>query len=370
MATPTFHERSFLEVEPAAGRGRQFLRELADRFPPRLEALRPELPALVKRLQAEPEFYRWVGAPLLNEQLNLCGAWINRLMPASLERMLHLLFLGRILSPGIETLASAPQPAPVAVSQPLVSIIIVAWNNWEDTCDCIGSLFAHLPDTSFEIVVVDNGSTDDTVTNLPLLATKCRLLRVVRSEENLGFSGGNNLGVQAARGRHLCFLNNDTLILDASWLGRLVETLESDARIGAVGKFGVVDLEDDLPAPNAFYQRIFLPGLVVPVAWLSGFCLLVRREALAAACGWRQDLYGIAGYEDIHLGYALCAAGWISVVPARRVAVYHKIGRTRFKEENAVTIHRADITAEEKERRFRAHFGDRRLRPNYALPDR
>jgi GT2 family glycosyltransferase len=89
------------------------------------------------------------------------------------------------------------------------SIITINYNGVNDTCGLIETL--PLDDTSIEVIVVDNASENDEAT---LIEQRYPQVKVIRSTQNLGFAGGNNLGIQAAQGKYLFFLNNDSLGLE------------------------------------------------------------------------------------------------------------------------------------------------------------
>ncbi len=111
---------------------------------------------------------------------------------------------------------------------PKVSIVIVNYNGVR----FLPELFDSLEKQSFkdfEIIVVDNASTDDSCNWLK----KRKDIKFVRSKENLGFAGGNNLGVKLAVGKYIVLLNNDTIV-DKKWLEELVKAIEKDGKRGAV----------------------------------------------------------------------------------------------------------------------------------------
>jgi GT2 family glycosyltransferase len=115
-------------------------------------------------------------------------------------------------------------------SAPLVSVVVVNYNGERYLRTLLPSLLAQTY-PRMEIVVVDNASIDS---SLELLAGFGKSVRVVRSPRNLGFAGGNNLGVASSRGRHVALINSDTVV-DPDWLRQLVVEIESDPAIAAVG---------------------------------------------------------------------------------------------------------------------------------------
>lgn len=118
----------------------------------------------------------------------------------------------------------------------LLSIITINYNGLKDTCELIDTL--PLNDETIEVIVVDNASTVDEASEIE---QRYPQVSVIRSDKNLGFAGGNNLGIQAARGKYLFFLNNDTVIRsmksevkDKSYFQPLIDRLESSEKIGMV----------------------------------------------------------------------------------------------------------------------------------------
>jgi len=112
-----------------------------------------------------------------------------------------------------------------------ISIITINYNGLKDTCALLDTIPS---DPSMEVIVVDNASTDDEAT---IIADRYPWVKVVRSPENLGFAGGNNLGIQASNGRYLFFINNDTEFPKEQSdhpLEPLVQRLESDTKTGVV----------------------------------------------------------------------------------------------------------------------------------------
>ena len=116
-----------------------------------------------------------------------------------------------------------------------LSIITINYNGLKDTCELLDTL--PLEDDSIEVIVVDNASKEDEATQIE---QRYPQVKVIRSNENLGFAGGNNLGIQAAHGKYLFFLNNDTLLrskkedVRGKMFQPLIDRLESSPKIGMV----------------------------------------------------------------------------------------------------------------------------------------
>ena len=117
----------------------------------------------------------------------------------------------------------------------LLSIITINYNGLKDTCELIDTL--PLENDKLEVIVVDNASLQDEAS---IIEQRYPRVTVVRSSKNLGFAGGNNLGIQASHGRYLFFINNDTIIETKNeeqrnnFLQPLIERLESSDKIGMV----------------------------------------------------------------------------------------------------------------------------------------
>ena len=115
------------------------------------------------------------------------------------------------------------------INGPQVSFITICYNGFKDTCELIESLQNKIHSVSYEIIVVDNASREDEAVKIQALYPS---VTTIRSDENKGFSGGNNLGIKAARGQYLFLINNDTYI-ESDGIAYLIERLESHPEIGA-----------------------------------------------------------------------------------------------------------------------------------------
>ena len=94
---------------------------------------------------------------------------------------------------------------------PEVSIIILNYNTFQLTCNCIESVVKHTKDVSYEIILVDNNSTE---CNAELFLEKFTSIKLIKSNINGGFAKGNNLGIEAATGNYILLLNSDTYLIE------------------------------------------------------------------------------------------------------------------------------------------------------------
>ncbi len=113
----------------------------------------------------------------------------------------------------------------------MVSVIVINYNTFELTAACLRSIYTYTREVSFEVILVDNASTErdpgDFLLEFPLL-------KLVRSDKNLGFAGGNNLGIRQAAGDHLLLLNSDTELREDS-ISIALKTLQTKKAVGFVG---------------------------------------------------------------------------------------------------------------------------------------
>jgi GT2 family glycosyltransferase len=127
--------------------------------------------------------------------------------------------------------------------KPVVSIIIAVYNNFAFTYNCLRAIVEHTNDIyPFEIILIDDCSTDETVSML----SQVQNLRIISNDQNMGFVLSCNKGASVARGKYLCFLNNDTVV-QKGWLESMIELIERDNQIGIIGSklvFGDGDLQE------------------------------------------------------------------------------------------------------------------------------
>ncbi|TKB66558.1 MAG: glycosyltransferase [Nitrospira sp.] len=215
------------------------------------------------------------------------------------------------------------------------SIVIPVWNKRELTEQCLAELARVTSGISYEVIVVDNHSTDDTAHFLDQLSGD---IQIIRNSENLGFAKACNQGARAARGRFLVFLNNDTIPLN-NWLTALVAEVTSHPDVGIVGSkllyendtiqhAGVVFSRDGL-MPYHLYRRFHRDHPAVnqrrTFQSVTAACMLIRREVFETAGGFDEGFQN--GLEDVDLCLKVHDKGWQIVYQPLSV-LYHLESQT------------------------------------------
>jgi GT2 family glycosyltransferase/glycosyltransferase involved in cell wall biosynthesis len=219
---------------------------------------------------------------------------------------------------------------------PKVSIIIPAFNKVSYSYSCLKSIYEKIDpitNPSFEVVLVDNGSSDDT----PILG-KIKNIVYVRNEENLGFVGGCNAGLAASKGEYVIYLNNDAEVTP-EWLTSLYDTIESDESIGIVGSKiiypngvlqeagGVIFKDADGLNFGKFDQaESYQYNYVREVDYCSGASIIIRRDLMNKFGGF-DKLYHPAYYEDTDLCFKVRKEG-LKVIYQPLSVIYHIEGGT------------------------------------------
>jgi len=218
--------------------------------------------------------------------------------------------------------------------KPRLSICVLNWNTRELLRECLRAICEDPEAGQWEVLVVDNASTDGS----PQMVERCfPQVHLLVNRENLGFSRGNNLALERARGGYLLLLNSDTRV-EPGALGRLVEFMEERQEAGAVGPMLLnADSSVQLSCGTApglwaeFLHKLLLHklfpffklgrwnhGSIRQVGWVSGACLLIRRQALEEVGPLDSSIYMC--YEDLEWCLRLRRGGWqIFYYPFSRV---------------------------------------------------
>ena len=222
-----------------------------------------------------------------------------------------------------------------------MSIVLVCWNNKAYLDPCLKSLYEGGLKSSFDVIVVDNGSTDG---SQQMLAEKYPDVMLIQNEGNVGLGKASNQGIEATKGRYVLLLNNDTLV-NGFALDVLVEYLDANPEAGAVaGKLLNPDgsfqsgfapfstlLEEFLIVTHI--GEVLWPGYpshgdsneIKETGWMSSACLLIRRATLDQI-GLLDESYFIYG-DEADLQYRLNKAGW-KVVFLPSSTIIHFGGRS------------------------------------------
>lgn len=187
---------------------------------------------------------------------------------------------------------------------PLCSIIMLNMNSFEYTEQAVLSI-NHNTAYPFELIMVDNGSTDDEKSRLENLKNMKLVSKIIYNGSNLGFAGGNNKGIEAAAGQFLCFINND-VIAGPNWLDSIMACF-NDASVGAVGPVS------NNVGSETFPQRVQYinekDGIKSEIQRLSGFCMVIRKKAFDNVGKWDEAFYP-GNFEDDDMCCRLIEKGW------------------------------------------------------------
>ena len=223
-----------------------------------------------------------------------------------------------------------------ALHEPLVSVVVLTYNNLAFTEACLASIEAHSDYGNLEVIVVDNASTDgsrewlQTWAATPSPAGHQRRLQL--NDENLGFSAGNNVGLRAARGEFLVLLNNDTYVTPG-WVRGLCNHLRAEPRLGLlgpvtnnIGNEAKLDISydgmDEMIHKAALHTRAH-PGHRLPLRTAAFFCVAMRREVYELVGDMDED-FGIGFFEDDDYCRRIEQRG-LSIACAEDVFVHHHL---------------------------------------------
>ncbi|MFP5080267.1 glycosyltransferase family 2 protein [Pedobacter sp. JCM 36344] len=216
----------------------------------------------------------------------------------------------------------------------LISIITVNFNQPQATLDLLKSIYECYPKANLEVIVVDNGSKEDLGeefknTNLHVL--------YIRSEKNLGFAGGNNLGIKSAKGEYLFLINNDTEF-SSGLLETLTETMDANRSIGIISpKINYFDKKEIIQyagfTPMNYYtcrnecigqfetDRGQFNNIVAETGFVHGAAMMIRRSALKAVGNMAENFF--LYYEEMDWCEQIKRAGfkiWVNT----NALIYHK----------------------------------------------
>lgn len=239
-----------------------------------------------------------------------------------------------------------------SVAVPELSIIIVNWNGGDLLTHCVESIVTSRTQAPFEVIIVDNASTDDSLARLQASATSASLLskgqlRIIRNSENVGFGRANNQAFALTDSRFVFLLNPDAEVAPDA-INVLLDTINSDTKIGGCGPKilnadGSTQTSVFFNPPCAWHTFLWQLKLysLLPrsirgeillgrhwshnhkrdVPMLIGAALLLRRDVIEQVGGFNEDfhMYG----EDNELCWRIARAGWRLIFEPAAVVVHH-----------------------------------------------
>ncbi|MBU3088270.1 glycosyltransferase family 2 protein [Clostridium gasigenes] len=245
----------------------------------------------------------------------------------------------------------------------MVSIIIVNYNKYELTERCIESVVDNLIDIEYEIIVLDNCSTNDSYNELKSNYIENENIKVINSEVNTGFGDGNNKAVDSAKYENVLLLNPDVIVLENS-IQDMIKRLYEDKAIGIIG---CKLLNDDMTLQYScrrylpinefllartplkkFLKADYIKGINEKylmkdydhiedreVDWIMGSCLLLRKEDFINVGGFSKEYFMY--FEDVDLSYKIHKSGK-KVLYFPKVEMIHSHEQQSVKKINKLTF--------------------------------
>lgn len=203
-----------------------------------------------------------------------------------------------------------------------ISIIIVTYDSQTEIRLCLESLYTHLKNFEFEIIVVDNNSKDSTK---KIVKNNFKSVKVIENESNRGFSVANNQGAKLAKGDFLFFLNPDS-ILSENVIEKLLKVYNTNLNVGIVApkiideNYDFVESTGDYPNFFSLTYELFGMYLFLPLSlfgyrhtniiedknisgWVSGACFLIKKDFFTSLNGFDENFF--LYYEDTDLCFRM-----------------------------------------------------------------
>jgi N-acetylglucosaminyl-diphospho-decaprenol L-rhamnosyltransferase len=226
---------------------------------------------------------------------------------------------------------------------PNLSIVVVSWNVRKLLRRCLASVATSRDELPIEVIVVDSASADGSA---DMVEAEFPWVQVLRQNENVGFSRGSNLGLAEASGRILLLLNPDTEVV-ADALARMVHYLEAHSRVGALGPMllypdgRIQSSRRRFPtlatalfestwlqpvAPPSLLRRYYVldrpDDAISEVDWVTGACLMVRREAYEAAGPLDEGYFMYS--EEMEWQRRIQTTGWRIIYYPEAKVIHHE----------------------------------------------
>lgn len=192
------------------------------------------------------------------------------------------------------------------IKEPMVSIIILTYNNLDLTKACLESVEKNTGYNNIEVIIVDNASTDNTPDFLTKNYLHKKNYQLILNNNNLGFAAGNNVGLKIAQGEYLVLLNNDTRVT-SGWVRTMVNHFKHHSKVGLLGpvtnnigndaKIYIRHRNPDKIFPEARKIALKNMGRLLPIKTLAFFCVMMPREVFQKV-GFLDESFGLGFFED------------------------------------------------------------------------
>jgi len=215
---------------------------------------------------------------------------------------------------------------------PKVSVITITYNNLDYNKAFLDSILTKTAYANYEVIIVDNLSTDGTREWLQeVKELNDPRIKVILNDKNSGFAGGNNIGIRAADGDYILLLNNDTLVT-RGWMTAMVKHAENDPEVGMVGAV-TNSIGNEAMVPCKYtnmeeldwfsyrYTRKHINERYEDVRMLAMFAVLFSRKVLNI-CGELDERYGLGMFEDDDYSLAIQKQG-LKLVIAEDAFIHH-----------------------------------------------
>lgn len=226
---------------------------------------------------------------------------------------------------------------PMNMEEPLVSIIIINYNGKHLIERCLSSV-SNTKYHNYEIIVLDNNSTDDSTA---VIREKFPACQIIQLKKNMGFAIANNIGSKIAKGDYLMFLNNDTYVTP-EWIRELISVMEKDDSIAISQSLllrpdGAIDSSGDFVTKYgrtySSYNKSNSPREILSA---RGAAMMVRRSFYEDVGGFDEDYF--ISFEDVEIGWKARILGY-RVVMVPTSIVYHVAGATAKRMSPLMTFH-------------------------------